>query len=87
MAGLAARREVWAYLVQLLLNAIWTPLFFGFGQYGLALVDIVGLLVAIVASIALFWRVSIPAALLLVPYAMWVAFAMALNAAIWLANR
>ena len=55
------RREVWACLVQLLLNAIWTPLFFGFGQYGLALVDIVGLLVAIVASIGLFWRVSIPA--------------------------
>ncbi len=81
------RREVWAYLIQLLLNAIWTPLFFGFGEYGLALVDIVGLLVAIVATIALFWRVSRPAALLLVPYVMWVAFATALNAAIWLANR
>jgi tryptophan-rich sensory protein len=74
------------YAVQLGLNAIWTPLFFGAGQYGLALVDIVVLWILIGATVALFWRISRAAALLLVPYWAWVTFATALNAAIWWLN-
>lgn len=74
------------YAVQLALNAIWTPIFFGFGRYGLALVDIVLLWALIVATIVLFWRTSRPAALLLVPYLLWVSFATCLNYAIWHLN-
>ena len=85
------RRTGWStaltvYAVQLVLNALWTPIFFGAGEYGLALVDIVVLWFAVGATIALFWRVSRVAAALLLPYWAWVTFATALNAAIWSAN-
>jgi translocator protein len=75
------------YAVQLVLNAAWTPLFFAAGWYGVALVEIVMLLATVVVTIAVFARRSRPAALLLVPYAAWVAFATALNASIWWLNR
>ena len=74
------------YAVQLVLNAAWTPIFFGFGRPGLALVDIVVLWVLIGATIYLFRPISRTAAWLLVPYWAWVTFATALNAAIWQAN-
>jgi benzodiazapine receptor len=75
-----------AYAVQLVLNALWTPIFFAGDRYGLALVEIVVLLVAVLVTIALFARRSRVAAALLVPYAAWVAFATVLNAAIVRAN-
>ncbi|MCE6996639.1 tryptophan-rich sensory protein [Saccharothrix sp. S26] len=77
-----ARRELVLFAVQLVLNAAWTPLFFAAGRYGLALVDIIALLVSIIALIVLFGREHRPAALLLVPYLAWVCFATALNASI-----
>ncbi|MGM1062845.1 TspO/MBR family protein [Saccharothrix sp. Mg75] len=74
--------ELGLFAVQLALNAAWTPLFFAAERYALALVDIIALLVVIVALIVAFGRRHRPAALLLVPYLAWVAFATALNAAI-----
>lgn len=74
------------YVVQLVLNAVWTPLFFGAGWYGWAVVDIVALWVAIVATMWVFRKVSPLATVLLVPYLLWVSFATALNISIWLAN-
>jgi translocator protein len=79
-------RALTVYAVQLILNAAWTPIFFGFGQYGLALIDIVLMWIAIGATVFLFRPVSRAAAWLLVPYWAWVTFATALNAAIWSAN-
>jgi tryptophan-rich sensory protein len=76
-----------AYAVQLGLNAIWTPIFFGGGRYGWALVDIVVMWFAIGVTVVLFWRESRLAAALLLPYWAWVTFATALNTAIWWANR
>jgi tryptophan-rich sensory protein len=76
-----------AMAVQLVLNAAWTPVFFGAQMTGLALIVIVALAFAIVAAIALARRVSAIASALLVPYLGWVAFASALNAAIWFLNR
>jgi benzodiazapine receptor len=85
------RRTGWSsalnwYAVQLVLNAIWTPIFFGAGQYGLALADIVVLWVLIGVTAWKFRPVSRVAAGLLLPYWAWVTFATALNAAIWSAN-
>ncbi|MFI6508081.1 TspO/MBR family protein [Streptosporangium sp. NPDC050855] len=74
------------YAVQLVLNAAWTPLFFGAGRYGLAFAEIVVLWLAIVLTIVLFRRISRPAAWLLVPYLAWVTYAAALNFAIWQLN-
>jgi tryptophan-rich sensory protein len=79
-------RALTVYAAQLVLNAIWTPIFFGFGQYGLALIDIVLMWLLIGATIFLFRPISRAAAWLLVPYWAWVTFATALNAAIWSAN-
>lgn len=71
-----------AYGVQLVLNAAWTPLFFGLGAFGAALADILLLGVAILVTVVLFARSSRVAAVLLVPYLLWVAYATALNAAL-----
>src|SRR3954453_17172930 len=67
------RRTGWnrappVYAVQLALNAIWTPIFFGFGRYGLALAEIVVLWVLIGVTVVLFRPISRTAAWLLVPY-------------------
>lgn len=81
-----ANPALWLYGAQLVLNAIWTPLFFGGERYGLAFLDITLLWLLIGATIGAFWRISRPAAWLLVPYWLWVTFAGALNYAIWTMN-
>jgi translocator protein len=73
------------YVVQLALNVGWSWVFFGWRLPGWALVEILVLLAAIVATAVLFGRVSSTAAWLLVPYIGWVAFAASLNA--WIALR
>lgn len=74
------------FAIQLALNLAWSLLFFGAKQVGLALLDIVVLLMAIVATMAAFARVERVASWLLAPYFAWVAYASALNFAIWRLN-
>lgn len=83
----AVRRAQAVFGAQLALNTGWTYLFFGRRSPLAALIEIVFLWAAIAATIALFARVSVPAALLLVPYLLWTSFAAVLNAAIWRLNR
>lgn len=86
-AGLQrARDALMLYAVQLLLNALWTPLFFGGDWYAVAFVDIVALWLTLVATIVLFARHHRVAAVLLLPYLAWVTFAAALNFSIWQLN-
>ncbi|CAA9396043.1 MAG: Tryptophan-rich sensory protein [uncultured Pseudonocardia sp.] len=80
------RTALTVYAVQLVLNALWTPLFFGAGLLGVAFAEILLLWVAIIATIVLFARHSRIAAAMLVPYLVWVSFAAALNLAIWMLN-
>ncbi|MBN6041922.1 TspO/MBR family protein [Amycolatopsis sp. 195334CR] len=80
------RRGLGVYGVGLVLNLAWTPLFFAAGAYELALVDIVLLDVAVVASIILFWRRSRLAAWLQVPYLVWILYASALTVSIVILN-
>lgn len=75
------------YRVQLVLNGVWSVLFFGLRSPLAALVEIVFLWVAVVMMLAAFWRVSKLAAALLVPYVLWTTFATVLNASIWRKNR
>ena len=75
------------FVGQLLLNALWTPVFFGAHMLGAALVLIVLLWLAIALTIVQFWRVRTLAAALLLPYLAWVSFATALNASLWMLNR
>lgn len=72
-------------MVQLALNALWIWLFFAWHQGMWALVEIVLLECAVVATLAAFSRVRW-ASVLLAPYLAWVLFAMALNASLWLRN-
>jgi benzodiazapine receptor len=72
--------------LQLALNFLWSPVFFGAEQVGLALAVILALLLTILAFIAMAWSRDRAAAALFVPYALWVAFASLLNASIWMLN-
>ncbi len=72
--------------IQLILNALWSFLFFGLQSPVLGLVCIVFLWFAIVATIIEFHKISKPAAYLLIPYLLWVSFASFLNYTIWTLN-
>ena len=74
------------YAVQLLLNAGWSALFFGLRSPGLALFEIGVLWIAILLTVAAFWKISRPAGALMAPYLIWVSFAGVLNAMIWAVN-
>jgi len=74
------------FCVQLALNAIWTPIFFGLRQPGWALLDILLLWAAILLTLVAFARVRPLAAGLLAPYLTWVTYAAALNFALWRLN-
>ena len=86
-AGLAAGAVPLAlWLGQLVLNAAWSPAFFGLRRPDLGLIVIAALWVAIASTVAAFAAVSATAAWLMVPYLVWVSFATALNFAIWRLN-
>lgn len=74
------------FAVQLLLNILWSVLFFGMHNPGLALIEIICLWIAILFTIISFFRISKPAAILLIPYILWVSFASVLNFSIWRLN-
>lgn len=75
------------FLFQLLLNTIWSPVFFGLRSPLAGAVIIVLLWLAILATIIAFMKISPPAAWLLVPYILWVSLATALNISIYFLNR
>jgi translocator protein len=75
------------FLIQLVLNALWSVVFFGLESplYGLAIISI--LWVAILVTVIKFCSISRVASVLMWPYLLWVTFAAVLNASIWLLNR
>jgi len=80
------RKALVFFLLQLILNTFWSCLFFGLRSPLYGLVDILFLWGMILVTIAQFSKVSVPAALLLVPYLLWVTFATGLNLGIFLLN-
>jgi len=82
----AAKYALTLFVVQLILNAAWSWLFFGWRQPGWAFVELVILLAAIIATAVAFARVKPIAACLLAPYLAWVTFAGLLNFTIWRLN-
>ena len=74
------------FALQLALNSLWSILFFGLHSPGWALADIFLLWLAILMTMRAFWPVSTWAAMLLLPYFLWVSFASVLNATIWQMN-
>jgi len=80
------RMQLVFFLAQLVLNALWTPLFFGLHKPAWALFNIILLWLSVAATIVLFFRVSKTAAWLLTPYLVWVSFAAFLNYTLWRMN-
>ncbi|MCX6804040.1 MAG: tryptophan-rich sensory protein [Candidatus Diapherotrites archaeon] len=74
------------FALQLLLNVFWSILFFGLKSPFLGVLGIVALWFSIAGTIISFKRISRKAMYLLVPYILWVSFASALNAAVWVLN-
>lgn len=85
--GFAAhRRALVLYLIQLALNAAWTPAFFGIHRLDLAFGVIVALWIAIALTLRAFWHVNRLAGGFFVPYLAWVSFAAFLNWTLWRLN-
>ena len=88
------KRALIFFDIQLVLNVLWSIIFFGltsltingFNNIGIALIEIVFLWLAILATIIAFYKISKLAAWLLLPYILWVSFATYLNYAIWVLN-
>lgn len=74
------------FFVQLVLNSLWSIIFFGFHQIQFALTDIIVLFIFIMLTLFLFWKLSKTAAILLAPYLVWVGFASILNLFIFILN-
>jgi tryptophan-rich sensory protein len=74
------------FFVQLIFNILWSAAFFGLRSPLLGLIDIVLLWVAILLTIQHFLRISKMAGLLLLPYILWVSFAVVLNFSLWILN-
>lgn len=75
------------FLVQLILNILWSIAFFGFQSPFWGLIDIVFLWIAILLTLLNFYKVSKFAGTLLLPYLVWVSFATILNFSLWVLNR
>lgn len=74
------------FLGQLMLNTLWSIIFFGLHSLSGALIEIIFLWFAILVTIIMFAKISKPAAWLLIPYILWVSFALYLNYMIWALN-
>jgi len=82
----AAALPLSLFLIQLVPNVLWSWLFFSWHLGTLSVANILVLWVLIVATLVAFWRTKPVAAVLLVPYLLWVSFAVALNISVWQLN-
>jgi benzodiazapine receptor len=74
------------FIIQFVLNFCWSIIFFSMHQIGWALLEIIAMWVFILLTIVQFRKLSILAAVLLIPYLLWVSFACILNGSIWQLN-
>jgi translocator protein len=82
----AQRRALSLFVVQWLLNALWTPIFLGLHRPGFAFVEISLLWLAATLTAFVFWEIKRAAGILMMPYVAWVTFAAVLNFTIWRMN-
>lgn len=82
----ARRRAIVWFFVQLLLNAVWTPIFFGLHWVGIALAVLLALIGAVGVTIRAAFTADEVAGWLLIPYLPWLLYAASLNGAILVLN-
>lgn len=85
--GQQQKKSLILYLLQLLFNFVWSFLFFEFRSYGFAFFWLLALWVLILLMIGSFRKQDKAAALLQIPYLLWVTFAAYLNFGVWMLNR
>lgn len=78
---------VFFFVVQIILNYLWSVIFFRFQLYGVAFVELLLLLFFIIVTTVEFAKIDKKAAWLMVPYIIWVAFAAILNYSVWMQNK
>ncbi len=86
ISGIPIETEITIFGIQLALNILWSILFFGIHSPRLAFVDIIFLWAMILLTVFEFYSINNTAGLLLVPYFLWVSFALILNFEIWKLN-
>lgn len=79
--------SLFAYIVQLILNYLWVFIFFSFRLYGIAFCELIILISVVISTIVLFFKQDKIAAFLLIPYTVWLIFAVFLNFIIWMFNE
>jgi translocator protein len=79
-------KSIYLYFAQLLLNVLWSLLFFGLKNPLAAFIDILLLLATILYSVFLFYKISRISSYLFIPYLLWVSFASVLNLSIVILN-
>ena len=82
----AERVALMFFAAQLALNMVWSVLFFGYQRIDLALAEMIILLLTVIATTVLFWRLDRLAAILMAPYLLWLGFASVVTASIWRLN-
>lgn len=82
----AAQQAGQLFLIHLIFNALWSPIFFGLQQIGLAFAIIIIIEFFIILLFFKFYKISKIAAYLLIPYFLWVSFASILNFSLWILN-
>lgn len=80
------KEGVWLFFAHLAFNTLWSLVFFGLKNVGLAFIVIVILWAMIAYLIKTFWKIDKRASYLLIPYLAWVSFASVLNFYIWILN-
>lgn len=83
----ARNKALIIYWVQLVINSIWSLIFFGFEMYLFAFIWLLILLISVIIMIVKFYKVDKKAAYLNIPYVLWIIFAGYLNLGIYLLNR
>ena len=84
---LYSSRSVNLFIAQLIVNFFWSPIFFNAGAYGFALLWLLLLWILVLWMILSFRKVDQLAALLQIPYLLWLTFAAYLNCAVWALNK
>lgn len=86
--GIDVSSAIFVYSIQLILNLLWSFLFFGFQLYGLSFIELVILFIFVLVTCKRFYRkAGKRPALLLLPYVLWLIYAGVLNYFIWMMNE
>lgn len=86
--GIDVSSALFVYSIQLLLNFLWPFIFFGFRLYGIAFIELIILVLFVILTIKRFYdKAGKEAALLMIPYLIWLVYAGVLNFYVWMLNE